>query len=118
MKCFSFIFLMLLSSCGQQSKLVSPDSTRLDSLLTGGQIDLIEVVIPFSRTNVLAGASARKYALTFSDTNRIAEPDTTKDQISTEVSLMSGTNKLGWLSQFDNGLWRFGDYSFRLQTTP
>ena len=94
------------------------DGAKLESLLSAGQIDRVEVVVPFSRTNVLTGAAARQYVLLFRATNRIAEPDRTKAQVSTEVSLMSGTNDVGWFTQFDNGLWNYGDYSFRLRTSP
>ena len=111
----SFLFLLLLTSCGKQAKL---DSTELDSLLSGGRIDPIEVFIPLSRTNVLTGAGAQSYALSLRASNRIAKADTTKAQVSSSVRLMSSTNELGWLSQFDNGLWKYGDYSFLLRTAP
>jgi hypothetical protein len=115
MKHVNFLCLLLLTACGKQPKL---DSAKLEGLLSGGQIDRIEVVIPDSRTNILTGAAAQQYALSFRGTNRMAEPDRTKAEVATEVTLMSGTNKLGWLSQFDNGLWRYGDYSFRLRASP
>ena len=115
MRYISFLFLLLVTACGKQTKL---DASKLESLLSGGQIDHIKVVIPFDRTNVLTGAAAQQYVLSFRETNRIAEPDRTKAQVATEVSLMSGTNAVGWLSQFDNGLWKFEQYSFRLKISP
>ena len=115
MKYISFLFLLLLTACGKQAKL---DSAKLESLLSGGQIDRVEVIIPFSRTNVLTGAVAQQYALSLRETNRVAEPDRTKAQVASSVGLMSGTNELGWLSGFDNGLWKYGDYSFRLRASP
>ena len=115
MRYISLLFLLLLTACGKQAKL---DASKLESLLSGGQIDHVEVVVPFSRTNILTGAAAQQYVLSFRETNRVAEPDRTKAQVAADVVLMSGTNELAWLSQFDNGLWKFGDYSFRLKTSP
>jgi hypothetical protein len=115
MKHLSIFLLLLLTACGKQAKL---DAAKLESLLSGSQIDRVEVVVPFSRTNVLTGAAAQQYVLSFRETNRIATPDSTKAQVATEVSLMSGTNDVGWLSQFDNGLWKYGVYSFRLRNSP
>jgi hypothetical protein len=115
MKHLSIFLLLLLAGCGKQAKL---DAAKLESLLSSGQIDRVEVVVPFSRTNVLTGTAAQQYVLSFRETNRIAEPDRTKAQVATEVSFMSGTNDVGWLSQFDNGLWKFEQYSFRLRTSP
>jgi hypothetical protein len=115
MRRISFLFLLLFASCGKQAKL---DSVKLESLLSGGQIDRVEIIIPFGRTNILTGAAAQRYALSLRETNRIAEADTTKAQVASEVGLMSGTNELSWLWEFDNGLWKYGDYSFRLRTSP
>jgi hypothetical protein len=115
MKQLGIFLLLLLTACGKQAKL---DAAKLESLLSGGQIDRVKVVIPFSQTNILTGAAASQYVLSFRETNRIAEPDKTKAQVATQVSFMSGTNAVGWLSQFDNGLWKFEQYSFRLRTSP
>jgi hypothetical protein len=115
MRYISFLFLLLLTACGKQAKL---DASKLESLLSGGQIDRVEVVVPFSHTNVLTDGAAQQYVLCFRETNRIAEPDRTKAQVAAAVSFMSGTNNVGWLSQFDNGLWKFEQYSFRLRTSP
>ncbi|HTG45622.1 MAG TPA: hypothetical protein VK633_13950 [Verrucomicrobiae bacterium] len=54
MKHISLLCLFLLTSCSKQAKL---DSARLESLLSGGQIDRIEV-ISLSGTNIFSGASA------------------------------------------------------------
>lgn len=115
MKYASFLLLFLLTACGKQAKL---DAAKLEALLASSRIDRVEIVIPFTRTNILTDAAARQYALSFRDSNRVAEADPTKAQVATEVVLRSGTNELAWLSQFDSGLWRFGDYSFRLRTSP
>jgi hypothetical protein len=115
MKHLSILLLLLITGCGKQAKL---DAAKLESLLSGGRIDRVEVVVPFTQTNVLTGAVAQQYVNSFRETNRIAEPDRTKAQVATEVALMSGTNDVGWLSQFDNGLWKYGDYSFRLRISP
>jgi len=114
MKEIIFLFLLLLTGCGRQAKL---DSARLEGLLSGGQIDRIEVIIPFSRTNVLTGPAVQNYAFSLRETNRISKPDSTKNQVASEVALMRGTNVLGWLSQFEDGLWKHGEYSFRLRTS-
>ena len=86
--------LLLLTSCGSQAKL---DAAKLESLLSGNQIDGVEVTVPFTRTNLLIGAAAKLYALVFRETNRVAEADTTKGRVATEVALLSGTNRLAWL---------------------
>lgn len=115
MKYISLLFLLLLTACGGRAKL---DAAKLESLLSSSRIDRVAVVIPFTRTNILTAAEAMRYALSFRETNLVAEADATKAQVATEVVLGSGTNELVRLSQFDNGLWRFGDYSFRLRTVP
>ncbi len=115
MKHLSIFALLLLTACSKQAKL---DAAKLESLLSGGQIDRVEVVVPFSSTNVLSGAVAQRYVLSFREINRVAEPDRTKAQVASEVSFMCGTNAVGWLSQLDNGLWKFEQYSFRLKTSP
>jgi hypothetical protein len=112
MKYISILFPLLLTSCGGEAKL---DSAKMESLLSTGQIDRIEVIVPFTRTNILTGPAAQQYLLTFRETNRLPKPDTTKAQVATQVEFISGTNKLGGLSQFDNGLWKFGEYSFELR---
>ena len=40
-KHLSICFLLLLTSCGKQAKL---DAAKLESLLSGGQIDRVEIV--------------------------------------------------------------------------
>jgi hypothetical protein len=116
MKHLSIFLLLLLTSCGKQAQ---GDAAKLDRLLLGGQIDRVRVVVlPLSSTNVLSDAVAQRYVLHFREANRGAEPDRTKAQVATEVSFMSDTNVVGWLSQFDNGLWKFEQYSFRLKTSP
>jgi hypothetical protein len=115
MKSISFLFLLLLTSCDKEARL---DSIKLESLLSTGQIDRIEIVVPFTRTNILTGPAAQQYALAFRQTNRLAKPDTTKAQVAMEVGFMGGTNGLVRLSQFDNGLWKFGEYSFELRSSP
>jgi hypothetical protein len=115
MKHLSIFLLLLLTACDKQAKL---DAAKLESLLSGGQIDRVEIVVPFSRTNVLSGAAAQQYILSFRETNRVAEPDRTKAQVAADVSFMSDTNAVASLSQYDNGLWKFGQYSFRLKTSP
>jgi hypothetical protein len=114
-KHISFLFLLLFTSCHKSSKL---DAVKFDSLLSTGQIDRIEVVILLSSTNILTGPDAQRYVLAFRNTNRIAKPDLTKDMVAQDVRFMSGTNTLGWLSQFDNGLWKFNEYSFELRSPP
>jgi hypothetical protein len=94
------------------------ESAKLEGLVSGGEIDRIEVAIFESRTNILTGGAAQQYGLSFRETNRIAEPDRTKAEVATDVILMNGTNKLGRISQYDNGLWRYGDYSFRFRISP
>ena len=115
MKYISILFVLLLTSCGEEAKL---DSVKLESLLSTGQVDRIEIVVPFTRTNILTGPAARQYVLSFRETNRVAKPDTTKAQVATEVEFISGTNELCALLQFDNGLWKFGQYSFELRSSP
>jgi hypothetical protein len=115
MKHVSIFLLLLLTACGKQAKL---DAAKLESVLSGGQIDGVEVVVPFTRTNLLSGGAAQQYVLSFRETNRVSEPDRTKAQVAAEVCFMSGTNAVAWLSQYDNGLWKFEQYSFRLKTSP
>jgi len=115
MKILSILFPLLLTGCGKQAKL---DGAKLERLLSGGEIDRVEVVVLLSDTNILTGPAAQQYILSFRETNRVAEADWTKAEVATEVCLISGTNHLGWLSQFDNGLWKFEQYSFRLRASP
>ena len=109
-----FLSVACLTGCGKQAKL---DSAGLDSLLSNGQIDRILLTSPY-RTNILTVAAPQKYVLALSKTNRVATPDATKAQVENSVGLCSGEIQLAWLSQFDNGVWKFGEYSFQLKIPP
>jgi hypothetical protein len=102
-----------------------PDSIKLDGFLSGTLIDRVNLVstvfntegLTF-RTNTLAGTELTKFVVSLMKTNRIASTDLSKDQIELTAHLMHGTNELTSLELFENGLWRIGDYSFRIRSAP
>ena len=118
MKAAAFLLLLLLVACGQQP---SQDSARLDSLLSGLHVDHVDLVSLSSsgfKTNTLTEPEAAKFVLSLNKTNRIDSPDLTKDQVDFTAHLVSGTNGLCSIDCFENGLWRIGDYSFRIRSIP
>jgi hypothetical protein len=102
-----------------------PCSIKLDGLLSGTVIDHVDLVsrlfntdsLTF-RTNTLAGTELSKFVVSLMKTNRIDLPHASKDQIELTAYLSHGTNALCSLTLFENGLWSFGNYSFRNRSLP
>jgi hypothetical protein len=114
--------LLVVAGCNQKS---DADRAKLDSFLSGTLVDRIDIVswaaktngLTF-RTNTLSGPEAIKFVISLMETNRIDGPDLTKAQLDEQVYLMHGTNALCCVDLYENGLWRFGDYSFRVRSAP
>jgi hypothetical protein len=101
----------------------NPDSIKLDGFLSGALIDRVDLVsMVFTtngltfRTNALTGPEATKFLGSLMKTNRTDSPDTTKAQTELTAHLMHGTNALVSVDLFENGLWKIGDYSFRIRS--
>jgi hypothetical protein len=114
--------LVVVAGCNQKS---DPDSAKLDAFLSGKLVDRVDMVSFVSktgglifRTNTLTGFEATKCLISLMKTNRIDTPDTTKDPVEEQVYLMHGTNALCHIDVYDNGLWKIGNYSFRVRSTP
>jgi hypothetical protein len=116
--------VFLVAGCHQKP---NPDSIKLDGVLSGtgtviDRVDLVSTVFNSSgltfRTNTLTGTELTKFVVLLMKTNRIDSPDASKDQIELTAHLMHGTNALCSLGLFENGLWRFADYSFRTRSVP
>ena len=92
---------------------VRGDSRLLDSLIASKKITGIEI-ISSRDTNVLTGDAALKLLASLDRTNRVSAIDYTKDE-GRAVSILSGTNRLATLWEFDSGVWMFRTYGFRLR---
>jgi hypothetical protein len=104
---------------------LDPDSIKLDGILSGTDIDRVDLVSTVFnskgmtvRTNTLTGTELTKFVVSLMQTNRIDSPDASKDQIELTATLMHDTNALCSLDLFENGLWKFGNYSFRTRSVP
>jgi hypothetical protein len=107
------LLVLVLAGCGQQA---DADRARLDTLLTNRPIDSV-ILTSLRSTNVLTGPAAWKYVEALSASNRL-KGVSSKAQLDVWVSLMSGTNQVAQLSRYDTGDWEFGDFAFRLRSSP
>ena len=90
---------------------VKQDSARLDAILANESIDRVEFVSPLGN-RLITGEEALKFVASLHKTNRIANIDSTKQQVQ-QVILLDDTNAVGRISLGDDGAWEFGNYGFR-----
>ena len=101
----------LCLGCGAQAR---EDAKRLDGILATQKIDRI-VVTSLYKTNVLTGQEAQTFVESLNRTNRVPSQFYAKDQVAGWFVLMNGTNEVAGIQSFENGVWDFGDLSFRIK---
>jgi hypothetical protein len=104
---------LLLAGCGGQAQV---DRAKLDALLTNNPIDTV-ILTSLHSTNVFTGVATQNYVQALNVTNRLTGASS-KAQLEAWVRLMSGTNEVALLYRYETGDWNFGDFAFRLRSSP
>lgn len=93
------------------------DAASLDLILSTQRIEKIEL-ISFDKTNLIPSIGLESFLNSLNRSNRLHEHVFTKDQVSYSIRAVSQTNGVFWLTLLDSGIYKFGDYYFRLKHEP